>query len=110
MTITPSIEGLVSWLKYFDVEYLSDYECAQLASLDVNDPDDRSRAMQLAVSFEFEFLNETSKRSMLSILERSSNVSEVELATIFSRVGMPFVHDVEHPSDFLHALRQAVGR
>ncbi|WP_306556019.1 hypothetical protein [Acidovorax sp.] len=103
-------QTVVSWLKYFDVEYLSDYECEQLASLDVNDPDDRSRAMQLAVSFEFEFLNETSKRSMLSILERSLNVSEVELATIFSRVGMPFVHDVEHPSDFLHALRQAVGR
>ena len=38
-------EGLMSWLKFFDIDYLDSSVCNQLSDLDINSPVDSATAI-----------------------------------------------------------------
>lgn len=105
----PAHEDLVSWLKFFDIEYLDDGLCNQLSELDVNSIVERAEAIRLAVSPEFFALNEVSKTSMLRVLNSALAASDEELAQLFERISMPFQSEVTDRRQLLQSLLEAVS-
>ena len=101
-------EDLISWLKYFDIEYLNDAECDRLSVLDINDKAQMREALALAVMPEFEALNPTSKKSMLAVLENALSANEQELQPVFDRVAMPFPYVIASKHEFLDTLSEMV--
>lgn len=101
-------EGLVSWLKFFDIDYLDNNVCNQLSEFDINSPSKRTEAIQLAIRPKFEALNEVSKSSMLEVLYGALNASDSELAPLFDRISMPFQRDVEDRRQLLNSIWDAI--
>ena len=101
-------EDLISWLKYFDIEYLDDELGAELAELDINDSGDLLRAIRIAIEPEFRSLNEVSRKSMRAVLNRALAASEEELEYVFSRVGMPFKKEVQSRGKLLQSISQVL--
>ena len=105
----PPHEGLVSWLKFFDIDYLDNSVCNRLSELDINSPAECAEAIQLAVSPEFESLNEISRASMLQVLNGALTASDKELTPLFERVSMPFQNEILDRRQFLHSIWDAIG-
>ncbi len=103
------LEGLISWLKYLDIEYLSYEEAIQLSVLDINNPEQMQETFRLAVLPEFNALNPVSKISMRSVLKEALSATEEELQPVFDRVGMPFPQPVASKQAFLKALQSVCG-
>lgn len=101
-------EGLVSWLKFFDINYLDKSLCNQLSELDINQAEECAEAIQLAVIPEFESLNEASKASMLQVLKSALMASDNELEALFSRVSMPFHREVANRTHVLQCISEAI--
>lgn len=101
-------QKLISWLKYFDVEYVDNDMCEVLSKLDINDPKQQVEAINLAVVSGFFALNDKSKSSMKEILADCKNRPESELEPVFSRVGMPFVEPVMKRREFLQSIWNVV--
>jgi hypothetical protein len=83
-------EALISWLKYFDVEYLDEECCAKLSLLDPNEPAQFRQAVEIAVLPDFRNLNGISRQSLRKVLQTAVSASDSELAQAFARVEMPF--------------------
>jgi hypothetical protein len=83
-------EPLVSWLKFLDVEYLDDATCEALANLNINEIADQVKIIDLAMRDEFNSLNETSRVSMIAILDEVSKYPDSAVRAVIERVGMPF--------------------
>lgn len=105
----PPHEGLVSWLKFFDIDYLDNSVCNQLSELDINSPSDRAAAIQLAIRPELESLNEVSKSSMLQVLRDALTASDSELAPLFERISMPFPSEVVDRRQLLNSIWEVIG-
>jgi hypothetical protein len=105
----PPHEGLVSWLKFFDIDYLDNSVCNQLSELDINCPAERAAAIQLAIRPEFESLNEISRSSMLQVLNGALTASDSELAPLFERISMPFQSEVVDRRQLLHSIWDVIG-
>lgn len=102
------LDGIVSWLKYFDLEYLSESLFSELSSLSADDSTTLERAVVLAVLPEFRGLNEVSKTSMLRILDLAISVDEHELKPYFDRICMPFSPLPSSPHAFLVAIHDCI--
>lgn len=105
----PPHEGLVSWLKFFDIDYLDNSLSNRLSELDINDIVERAKAIRLAIIPEFESLNEISKSSMLQVLNGALTASDTELAPLFERISMPFQSEVVDRRQLLQSILDAIG-
>jgi hypothetical protein len=105
----PPHEGLMSWLKFFDIDYLDDSVCNRISEIDINRPAELAEAIQLAVSPEFESLNELSRASMLQVLNSALTASDKELAPLFERVSMPLQIEAVDRKQFLHSIWNEFG-
>ena len=94
-------EALISWLKYFDIEYLDDDLCAVLSQFDINNPTHQIEVIRIALAPKFQALNEISKASMRCILKSALTAEEDELGPVFCRIAMPFARELENRKDFL---------
>lgn len=103
------LEGLVSWLKLLDVEYLDDQLIEELSLLNINTPADRKKVIELAVLPEFNACNQTSQASMLHILKLALEAHQSEIEPFFERVGMPFSEPLVSGYDLLKEIHEAIS-
>ncbi|MFQ6311612.1 hypothetical protein [Lysobacter capsici] len=99
-----SVGDLISWLKYFDAEYIEEETFDRLKSLDVNSSVDQIEIIEIAVIPEFIQMNDISKESMKKILRECMNLSDGQLSEIFSRVEIPFLTTVNDRPSFLRVI------
>ena len=97
-------EALISWLKYFDIEYLDDDLCAVLSQFDINNSTQQIEVIRIALVPEFQALNDITKASMRCILKSALSAKEEELGPIFFRIAMPFAREVENRNGFLSQI------
>lgn len=101
-------EALISWLKFFDLEYIDASLADRLSALDINYQTQKEEAIELAVLPEYLALNSVSKQSMLLALERALAASDRDLRPLFDRVGMPFPTAVQSERAFLQSIQKLV--
>lgn len=101
-------EALISWLKYFDVEYIDDSLVERLSRLDINNHEQMVDAIQLAVIPEYQALNSVSKQSMIRILDRAVLANDEELRLFFERVAMPFHDTVKSETTLLKSIQELI--
>ena len=102
-------EGLMSWLKFFDIDYLDSSVCNQLSDLDINIPAHCDTAIKLAIRPEFDSLNELSRSSMMQLLHDALSASDKELDPLFERISMPFQSEAVSHQQFLQSIWNAIG-
>jgi hypothetical protein len=110
MSMKANSQHLISWLKYLDIEYLSDELSWDLALLDVNSPSDQERIIALAIVPEYTALNEISKKSMMKILDEVASYPEADVKGLLARVGMPFRDELLDYRAFFEKVRIRIHR
>lgn len=99
-------EKLISWLKYLDIEYLDTASCEELSVLNINDPADQVKIINIAIRDEFNSLNNISQLSMMRILDEVNDYPESATREVMSRVGMPFNETLIDYKSFFEMIRK----
>lgn len=102
------LEGIISWLKFFDFEYIGEPLFQELSALNANKPEELEKAVFLAILPEHQALNEISKKSMLRILDLALAASEPELKPYFQRICMPFSPPLPSEHVFVKAIHRCI--
>lgn len=102
------LEGIISWLKFFDFEYIEESLFNELSALNVSKQEELEKAIYLAVVPEYQALNEISKKSMLRILDLALVASEPELKPYFQRISMPFTPPLPSEQVFVKAIHRCI--
>lgn len=102
------LEGIISWLKFFDFEYIDESLFHKLSALNASKPEELEEAIFLAVLPEYQALNEISKKSMLRILDLALAASQPELEPYFQRICMPFSPPLPPEYVFVKAIHRCI--
>jgi hypothetical protein len=82
--------SIYSWLKFLDVEYLTDEKCNILCHLDINDSIDQDVIIKVTMEDDFKMMNDISRMSLKKILEELPSIPDERIFLVIDGVGMPF--------------------
>ncbi|MFP5391684.1 MAG: hypothetical protein ACLGI6_09080 [Gammaproteobacteria bacterium] len=99
-----SIFDLVSLLKVFDANYVSDEECEGLYALDANNPADVALAVDRVLLAEFRSYPAAAKSRMLQLLRSHLDNPREDFDRLFDRVDPVFESGVADKRAFMKAV------
>jgi hypothetical protein len=95
---------LVSWFKFFDLEYINAALAAELEHLDINDPADQETLIQKAVLPEYCAHNDVSKESLKELLVAAEDFDYDEIQEAYDSINPPFSGELEDINAFLKRI------
>ena len=101
-------EKLMSWLKYLDIEYLDEITFNRLGDFDINDANDWSNIVELAMRDEAISLNPISRVQAIAVLDDLAGYPECEVRKLLERVTMPFDAPLRDYISFFQYVRRAL--
>ena len=101
--ITP--QDMSSWLRWIDVNGLSNEDADNIATIDIDDDKDLRRLLHEWIRPNYENYNRTTRQSMISILKISEIWSARDLRVTFDGVTLPSGQEISDIDRFMAALR-----
>ena len=102
------IFDLLSLLKVFDVNYVSDEDCEVLHELDVNNPVDVSKAVNALLISEFRTYLPTAQTRLKNLLHSYLENPKEDFGALFDRVELAFDNTVSDKRAFMIAIRNSL--
>lgn len=104
MKAKQEIFDLLSVLKVFDVNYVSDEDCLKLHGLDVNQPKDVVKAVRTLLLPEFNTYPQRSRQRLIALLRAKILDSSEDFSMLFDRIELAFDNEVIDKCTFMSAL------
>ncbi len=95
---------LVSLLKVFDLDYMSDEDATTLRSLDVNNSEDVIRAVQVFLMPEWPTYPKTARDRLLNVLRKSVSDPTENFVELFDQVGLAFEDELTDRRAFMASM------
>lgn len=102
------LSDLVTLVKVFDVNYVTDNDCEKLRGLDVNQERGVSEAVQRLLAPEFHGFTHSVKARLLSSLQESLADPQEDFCRLFDRVELAFDSPIESRRFFMQSLLRAL--
>ncbi|USA45808.1 hypothetical protein NDN11_13970 [Acinetobacter sp. C26M] len=104
MKAKQEILDLLSLLKVFDANYVSDEDCLKLHGLDVNKPEDVITAVKVLLLPEFHTYSQVSQQRLITLLHATILDSSEDFITLFDRIELAFDNEIIDKRTFISAL------
>ncbi|ENW92986.1 hypothetical protein [Acinetobacter dispersus] len=104
MKAKQDIFDLLSLLKVFDANYVSDEDCLKLNGLNVNQPDDVITAVRSLLLPEFNTYPQGSQQRLIALLRSTIFESSEDFSALFDRIELAFDNEVVDKRAFMSAL------
>jgi hypothetical protein len=98
------IFNLISVVKVFDINYISDENCNKISGLDGNKPEDISKAIELLAVPEFSTLLLSERSSLIELLKKCLKDEKEKFYKLFTEIEMAFDNEVENKRNFMAIL------
>lgn len=108
MNLKKEIFDLISLLKVFDVNYVSDDDCMKLQGLDANNPSDINIAARELLLPEFHAYSMAAQDRLISLLRTAIADPSENFDAIFERVELAFDDAITDRRAFMIALLAGV--
>lgn len=102
------IFDLLSLLKVFDVNYISNEDCAALQNLNPNDPADVSKAANTVLLREFCTYLPSAQKRLTDLLHSTLADSQEDFHALFERVEPSFNEKIINKRSFMTAILKSI--
>lgn len=99
---------LMVWLRFVDVNGLSDADQERVAAYDIEDDSDLSRLMSEWLKPRYEEYDARGREPMFAVLEQSKEWDVKTLAPIFAQIAFPSGQVITDIDRFMVALRKQI--
>lgn len=104
MTSKNALHDLVTLLKVFDANFVTDEDCEKLTGLDINKMQGVDKAVQHLLLPEFLSYKETARIRLLGSLRDSLADSDEDFSGLFDRIELAFDMPINNKRSFMQAL------
>ena len=104
MKARQEVFDLLSLLKVFDANYVSDEDCMVLHGLNVNHPEDLAKAVKELLVPEFHTYPKSAQKRLMDLLHMCISDSSEDFSTLFERVELAFDDEIIDRRAFMSAL------
>lgn len=105
---TYQLQDLVSWLKYFDDNYLSDEDADLISELDINDSSEQRKIIEVLIKPEFQAMDKLNKQSFYKILEIAVTADESKLNKVFELMSFGYVGEVSDKPMLINNIKSII--
>ncbi|CAM4433123.1 hypothetical protein F901_00190 [Acinetobacter dispersus] len=104
MKAKQEIFDLLSLLKVFDANYVSDEDCLKLHGLDVNKPEDVITAVNALLLPEFSRYSQSSQQRLITLIHATILDSSEDFIALFDRIELVFDNEIIDKRAFMSVL------
>lgn len=108
MKVKKEMFDLLSLLKVFDANFVSDADCVQLQGLDVNSPSGVAGAVRALLLPEFQTYTKAAQDRLTNLLRMFLADPSESFGTLFERVELVFDDEITDRRAFMAALLAAI--
>ena len=105
---SPRTNALISLMKVFDVNYVSDDNCRKLAGLDPRDVDDLRKAVALLLVPEFLTYSEAARAGLVTSLRDAIADENESFKDLFDQIAPAFEFEVDNKRAFMKSLYRSI--
>lgn len=109
MKVKNDMFDLLSLLKVFDVNFMSDADCEQLHGLDVNSHDDVASAVKALLLPELHTYTKSAQDRLINLLHKFIADPSEDFDDLFERVELAFDDEITDRRGFMVTLLAEIG-